>query len=276
MSAENPTPTVPKTLKMLLAGAYARSESGATFAVAGCEIPDASRKDVRDAVRAGATAAVAWSNRDPYNRGQILYRVAEMLDSRRLEFEDMLCSLGISPETAREDLTQAVVTWVHYAGWCDKLGQVLATVNDVPAGMFSCTSVEPLGLVASVFDSAPSVDALSRSVAAALACGNAALVLGGGAWSIPALVFGEVLGVSDVPSGVVQILTTTRPEASRTAAAASQVQGLDLSCAGAGSVELAVAASETFTRVIRKSPADPLAALRWQVERKTFWHPIAR
>jgi acyl-CoA reductase-like NAD-dependent aldehyde dehydrogenase len=276
LSTENLTPTVSKTLKMLLAGAYARSESGATFTIAGYEIPDASRKDVRDAVRAGAGASAGWSARDPYNRGQILYRVAEMLESRRPEFESLLCSLGVSPEAASADLAEAVNTWVHYAGWCDKLGQVLATVNDVPAGMFSCTAVESLGLVAVVFETAPSVAALSRSAAAALACGNAALVVGGGAWSIPALVFGEVLGVSDVPSGVVQILTTTRPETPRTVAAASQVQGLDLSCAGSGSGELAVAAAETFTRVLRKPPSDSLAALRWQVERKTFWHPTAR
>lgn len=265
-----------KTLKMLLNGGYARSESGATFMVSGFELPNASRKDARDAIRAGATAAAAWSARDPYNRGQILYRVAEMLESRRTEFEETLRILGVEENAAAEDLTAAIEAWVHFAGWADKTGQVLATVNDVPSGMVSFTSAEHLGLVGIVCGTRPSFATISVAAAASLAAGNSVVLVGDAAWCVPALLFGEVLGVSDVPSGVVQILSSAREETPRTLAAASQVQGLDLTAAGDQATDLAVLAAETFTRVLRTTPEDSLGRLRWQMERKTFWHPTAR
>jgi len=264
-----------KTVKFYAQGSFLRSESGATFLVSGTEVPDCTRKDVRDAIRAGAAASVGWSARDPYNRGQILYRVAEMLSSRRAEFASILTGSGVEPALAESDVTAAVAHWLHYAGWTDKIGQVLGTVNDVPSGMVSYTSPSSLGLVGAVCGSAPSMADFSAVAASALACGNSAILVGSGAWCPSALVFGEVVATSDVPSGVLQLLSSNRPEAASTLAAASQVQGLDLSLVPDRS-DLAVAAVDTFTRVLRRHPADSLGRLRWQVERRTFWHPVDR
>lgn len=276
---QNTSVLVAKTLKLYINGALARSESGATFAAGGFEVPDASRKDIRDAVRAGASAAAGWSARDPYNRGQIIYRVAEMLEARTEDLAILGECLGQDPAVARADVRQAVDIWVHYAGWADKLGQVLGSVNDVSGPFLSFTSAESLGLVAGVFapDSAPSLAPMSAVIASTLAAGNTSLVIGSGLWSIPALVFAEVLTTSDVPSGVAQIASSNREEAARTAAAASQVSGLDLSLAGGLSESLAVTAAETFTRSLnRPAPLTGVDRLRWQIERRTFWHPTSR
>jgi acyl-CoA reductase-like NAD-dependent aldehyde dehydrogenase len=278
---DNPTNSVlvAKTLKLYINGALTRSESGATFPAGGFEVPDASRKDIRDAVRAGASAAAGWSARDPYNRGQVIYRVAEMLEARTEDFAILGECLGQDPASARADVRQAVDIWVHYAGWADKLGQVLGSVNDVSGPFLSFTSAESLGLVAGIFaaDSAPSLSTLSAVIASSLAAGNTSLVIGSGLWSMPALVFAEVLATSDVPSGVAQIASSTREEAASTAAAASQVSGLDLSLAGNLSGSLAVTAAETFTRSLcRPAPLTGVDRLRWQIERRTFWHPTSR
>ena len=264
-----------KTLKFFAGGAFLRSESGATFSVAGTEVPDCTRKDARDAIRTGASAAVAWSSRDPYNRGQVLYRVAEMLSARREEFVSLLVLSGVDAPAAAADVDDAVSVWVHYAGWTDKIGQVLGTVNDVPSGMVSFTAPTSLGLIAVVCGDAPGLGALSRVAASALACGNAAVLVGSGAWCPSALVFAEVIATSDVPSGVLQLLSSNRAEVASTLAAASQVQGLDLSLVPERA-DLAVAASDTFTRVLRREPSDSLGRLRWQVERRTLWHPVDR
>lgn len=264
-----------KTLKFFSGGAFLRSESGSTFSVTGMEVPDCTRKDARDAIRAGASAAAAWSSRDPYNRGQVLYRVAEMLSARREEFVSLLVLSGVDASTAATDVNDAVAVWVHYAGWTDKVGQVLGTVNDVPSGMVSYTAPTSLGLVAAVCGATQGLSALARVAASALACGNAAVLVGSGAWCPSALVFAEVISTSDVPSGVLQLLSSNRPEVASTLAAASQVQGLDLSLVP-DRADLAVAASETFTRVLRREPSDSLGRLRWQVERRTLWHPVDR
>jgi acyl-CoA reductase-like NAD-dependent aldehyde dehydrogenase len=264
-----------KTLKFYVAGSFLRSESGATFPVAGYEIPNCSRKDARDAIRAGAAAAQGWASRDPYNRGQILYRVAEMLTDRREEFVALLTDLGVDHDAADQDVSDAIAAWVHYAGWTDKLGQVLGCTNDVPSVMVSYTAPTPLGLVVAVCGNAPGLAGLSVTAASALAAGNAVTVTGSSAWSVPALVFAEVAAVSDLPSGVFQVMTSTRPELALTLASASQVQGLDLSLVNDSSA-LAAASVETFTRVLRRVPGDPLGRLRWQVERRTFWHPQSR
>lgn len=271
--------TVAKTFKLYVNGALVRSESGATFPVAGLEIPDASRKDSRDAVRAGANAAPAWAARDAYNRGQVIYRVAEMLEARADEFVALAECLGVPVDEARADVRSAVDVWVHYAGWPDKIGQVFGAVNDVSGPFVSYTSAQPLGLVAVAIDSnaRPLLTDVSAALASALAAGNSVVAVGGGASSVLLLEFAEVLATSDVPPGAVQLLTSARLEALRTIAAASQVRGLDLSLAGEQASTLAVAASETFTRTLRRSVAATGAErLRWQLERRTLWHPTAR
>lgn len=271
--------TVAKTFKLYVNGALVRSESGATFPVAGLELPDASRKDVRDAVRAGANAAAAWAARDAYNRGQVIYRVAEMLETRADEFVALADCLGVPAEEARSDVRNAVDVWVHYAGWPDKIGQVFGVVNDVSGPFVSYTSAQPLGLVAVVLDpqARPALTDISAAIASALAAGNSVIVVGGGAASVPLLEFAEVLATSDVPPAAVQLMTSTRLEAARTLATASQVMGLDLSLAGEQSSSLALAASETFTRTLRRLvTATGADRLRWQLERRTLWHPTAR
>lgn len=271
----SPRVSVAKTLKLFVNGAFVRSESGATTQICGFEIPNGSRKDVRDAIRAGATAFSGWSSRDAYNRGQVLYRVAEMLESRISEFVALQVTLGVPADRALLDVTAAVDVWVHYAGWSDKLGQVFGTVNAVSGSFVSYTAPEPLGLVAVVLDAdvTPSLIALSESIASTLAAGNTSLVFASGLLAPLMLTFAEVLATSDVPAGVVQLVASCRPEAALTAAGASQVVGLDLSYCHIGpAAGLAVQAADTFTRVLRR-PASSVSRLSWQLERKTVWHP---
>lgn len=270
---------VAKTLKCLINGGFARSESGATFPVLGFEVPDASRKDARDSVRAGATASNAWAQRDPYNRGQILYRVAEMLQARADEFVELGVLAGLERTAAALDVERAVDVWVHYAGWSDKVNQVLGSVNDVSGPFVSYTGVQPSGLTVAIVDGNQpfSLETASAMLASSLAAGNAVTLCVSGAWSVPLLVFGEVVGTSDVPAGVIQLLSSSRSETPLTLASASQVSALELTHAGPNAGELAVASTQTLTRVLRSQvPATGLGRIRWQVERRTFWHPTAR
>ena len=274
---------VTKALKLYVNGALIRSESGATFPVACFEVCGASRKDARDAVRAGANAATGWAARDAYNRGQVIYRVAEMFEARAGEFAALLQQLGVDPVTARHDVQRAVDVWVHYAGWSDKVGQVFGSVNDVSGPFVSYTSAQSLGLVAVLVDASTSLSLVevSAALASTLAAGNAAVVCVAGPLAVLMANFAEVLATSDVPAGVVQVLTASRADAARTLAAASQVTGLDLTLAGEEASRFAVSASETFTRALTRTATRPVpvtgaARLRWQLERRTVWHPAAK
>ena len=238
MSAAGGGLGVPKTYKMYVGGAFVRSESGRTYparsaggdllahAVAG------SRKDVRDAVRAARGAQSPWAARTAYNRGQILYRVAEVMDSRRAELIGELARATEGVEAAADPATEvdvAIERWVWYAGWCDKYPQVLGGANPVSGPYFNFTVPEPMGVVGVVApDEAPLAGIVSR-LAPALVPGNAAVVLAGERYPLVAVTLAEILATSDVPAGVVNILTGHRAPLVRALAGHGDVDCVDLS-----------------------------------------------
>jgi len=258
-----PRVNVRKTYKLFIGGAFPRSESGRTFDVNGHNAALASRKDARDAVKAARSAFGKWSGATAYNRGQILYRAAEMLEGRRSEFP-------------AEEVDEAVDRLVWYAGWADKLAQVMGSANPVAAPYFNISSPEPTGVVAVV---APrSFLGLVSVVAPVIVTGNTCVVVTGAA--VEAITFAEVLATSDLPGGVVNILTGHAGEVAPWLASHDDVNGLDLTgVEDAGlAVELERQAGETLKRVLR--PSDP----KWTddpgtgrmtvfLEIKTVWHP---
>jgi acyl-CoA reductase-like NAD-dependent aldehyde dehydrogenase len=257
---------VAKTYKLYVGGAFVRSESGRHDQVHDAEgahvanIPRGSRKDVRDAVKAARGAAGGWSGRTAYNRGQILYRAAEALESRASEFGD--------------DVGDAIDTFVHYAGWTDKLHAVLGTINPVAAPFLSMSTPEPTGVVAVLMAADASLPELVEAIAAPLAAGNVVVVALPEAKPLPGLDLGEVLGVSDIPGGVVNLLSGRASELVPALAAHRDVNAI---VDATGDPELArqidTFASETLKRVLRgeRSPLERLAAL---TEIRTVWHPI--
>ncbi|MBS1715111.1 MAG: aldehyde dehydrogenase family protein [Armatimonadetes bacterium] len=192
--------SVNKTYKMLIGGAFVRSESERTLPTDGANTPRATRKDVRDAVKAARAAWPGWSARTAYNRGQILYRLAEMLEARSGEFEGL----------GNEDPGQAVDLLVHYAGWTDKYAQLLGSVNPVAAPYFDFSVPEPVGVVGAAAESG--LTGVVRALAPAITGGNACIVLAADESAVVACEFGEIVATSDVPAGVVNILTGRQSE----------------------------------------------------------------
>jgi acyl-CoA reductase-like NAD-dependent aldehyde dehydrogenase len=254
--------SVRKTYKLYIGGAFPRSESGRTFEVDGQNMALASRKDARDAVLAARAAFGKWSGATAYNRGQIIYRAAEMLEARRAEFTG--------------DVDDAIDRLVWYAGWADKVAQVTGSANPVAAPYFNISSPEPAGVVAIV---APeSLLALVSVIAPVIITGNTCVVVTSDA--VNAITFAEVLATSDLPGGVVNILTGHAKEVAPWLASHDDVNGLDLTGTGdsALAVELEQQAAETLKRVIRPSTPqwtdDPgLARMTAFLETKTVWHP---
>lgn len=277
---------VPKTYKLYLGGAFPRSESGRTYPVRAADgsflanAAQASRKDVRDAVRAARKGAGAWAKATPYNRGQVIYRTAEMLDARRAEFVDLLGrSRGLAPADARAEVDAATDRIVHYAGWTDKLAAVFGSANPVSAPYFSYSAPEPTGVVGVLAPHGGSLLGLVSVVAPVLAGGNACVVV---IEDDPctAITWAEVLATSDLPAGVVNLLTGRVDELAPHLAAHADVNALDLT--GADSelgADLERAAAETVKRVYasRGTPdfaaAPGTARLRAFQEIKTVWHP---
>lgn len=270
----------PKTPKLFLNGVFTRSESGRTVAVtlvdeSVVEVAVASRKDIRDAVRAGGSAADRWAATGPYLRGQILYRLGEMLAARSEEFDALAAACGLE-QTASEAVDMAI----GCAGWCDKLGLVLGSAPDIP-GHSVATAVRPLGLSVTWLSSDKSLVDLVGAIATALAGGNATLVLAEGAVGLLATSLAEVVATADVPVGVVQLATVTGLEAVATAAGATEVQALDV----VGHTQRAVletAAAQSLTRCrsdrrrVSVEAGDTLAGIRWQVGYTTTWAPTGR
>ena len=307
MSGPDTGLSVPKTYKMYVNGAFVRSESGRTYPAcsAGGELlahaVAGSRKDVRDAVRAARAAQRSWAARSAYNRGQILYRIAEVTDSRRAELIDELgraAGASTSASEAAAEVDVAVDRWVWYAGWCDKYPQILGGANPVAGPYFNFTVPEPMGVVGlAAPDDAPLVGIVSR-LAPAMVSGNTAVVLASESAPLAAVTLAEILATSDVPVGVVNILTGRRTPLVRALAGHGDLDGLDLSgCAPAGAetaaevesgataetaAEAERLASETVTRVVHASPAErrwlePAAQTPYLIsafcEYKTVWHP---
>lgn len=271
---------VAKTYKLYIGGAFVRSESGRSLPseATGHNVPWASRKDLRDAVRAAKAAWPGWAARSGYNRGQILYRMAEMLESRSAAFVSLARDEG-SREPALE-VAAACDRLVHYAGWCDKLEQCLGTVNPVSGPFFGFTFPEPVGVVAQFVGPGAPLLALVSQLAPALAGGNACVVAAHDSAPATACEFGEVLATSDLPPGAANLLAGRQAELLPHAAAHQEVAALELVGLELGPEGLAAAAANVKRVHCREAPdwhseeAYGLAHVERFLEAKSVWHPV--
>ncbi|MCW2787185.1 MAG: Aldehyde dehydrogenase family protein [Marmoricola sp.] len=278
---------VKKTYKLYIDGAFPRSESGRTYVVNDAKgaflanASQASRKDARDAVRAARTAFGGWSSRTAYNRGQVIYRVAEVLESRRDQFEAELRSTeGITAAKARTYVDAAVDRLVWYAGWADKIAQVTGGANPVAGPYFNHSAPEPSGVIAVVAPAGPLLGLVSV-VAPVITTGNTCVVIASEPHPLTAITLAEVMATSDLPGGVVNVLTGSVAEIAPWLASHADVNGLDLT--GVADRELArtleESAAENLKRVRRPGVEDLLAApaldrITKFLETKTVWHPM--
>ena len=296
---------VRKTYKLYIGGKFPRSESGRSYEVyaaptrAGASpkflanASQGSRKDARDAVTAARGAQAGWAGATAYNRGQVLYRVAEVMEGRRAQFvEEVRASEGVSPSKADSLVSQAIDRWVWYAGWSDKLPQVLGGLNPVAGPFFNISAPEPSGVVAVLAPQASSLLGLVSVIAPVIVSGNTVVVITSKERPLPAVTLGECLATSDVPGGVVNLITGDAAEIAPWLASHRDVNGLDLTgAADADGVDwgaLEGAAADTVKRVIR--PAGPgtgavepdfsdepgLGRMTAFLETKTVWHPKGR
>jgi acyl-CoA reductase-like NAD-dependent aldehyde dehydrogenase len=258
---------VRKTYKLFIDGVFPRSESGRTYLAQGANVAQASRKDVRDAVRAARGAQPKWAAMTAYNRGQVLYRLAEMLEARARDFAS-LCS-----GTAEVERSIDRVVW--YAGWSDKLAQVLGSSNPVAGPYFNFTVPEPTGVVGILAPDEPPLAGLISRLVPVLVGGNTAVVVASEPQPLAAIELAEALATSDVPSGVVNILTGERRELAPVLAAHMDVNALDLAVADGQAAELERLAAANVKRVVHGATDDQSP---WEIaaflELKTVWHPI--
>jgi acyl-CoA reductase-like NAD-dependent aldehyde dehydrogenase len=258
---------VKKTYKLFLGGEFPRSESGRTYEAEGQNVARASRKDVRDAVRVARGAQPKWSGMTAYNRGQVLYRAAEMLEARTPEFAALIGD--------EAEVNEAVDRFVWYAGWADKLAQVLGSANPVAGPYFNFTVPEPTGVVGLLAPEEPPLLGLVSRLAPVLVGGNAAVVVASESRPLAAIDLAEVLATSDVPGGVVNVLTGRRGELAPVLAGHMDVNALDLTGADGDVPELERLAAENVKRVVRGSAEEQSP---WEIagflELKTVWHPM--
>jgi len=280
---------VRKTYKLYIGGAFPRSESGRSYVVNDAKgkflanASLASRKDARDAVLAARKAYAGWSARTSYNRGQVVYRVAEVLEGRRAQFvAELRASEGVSEAKANTFVDAAVDRLVWYAGWADKIAQVVGNANPVAGPFFNLSSPEPTGVVAAVAPKGPLLGLVSV-VAPIIVTGNTAVVIASEAHPLTAITLGEVMATSDLPGGVVNLLTGSVAEIAPWLASHMDVNGLDLT--GVTDPELATAleeaAAENLKRVVRPPASTPdwladpgIGRMTAFLETKTVWHPI--
>jgi acyl-CoA reductase-like NAD-dependent aldehyde dehydrogenase len=258
---------VKKTYKLFVGGEFPRSESGRTYEAEGQNVARGSRKDVRDAVRAARGAFPKWAGMTAYNRGQVLYRVAEMMEARRAEFAD-LCS-------GPKEVERSIDRFVWYAGFADKLAQVLGSSNPVAGPYFNFTVPEPQGVVAVLAPEEPALAGLVSRIAPALVGGNAVVAIASESHPLAAIELAEALATADVPGGVVNIVTGLRDELAPVLAAHMDVNALDVTGADGEVAELERLAADNVKRVVRGAADDQSA---WEISRflelKTVWHPI--
>jgi acyl-CoA reductase-like NAD-dependent aldehyde dehydrogenase len=279
---------VRKTYKLFIGGAFPRSESGRSYPVVSASgdflanAALASRKDVRDAVKAARAAVGPWSGATAYNRGQILYRIAEMLEGRRAQFIDEVRAGEGGGKSAAESIVDAAIDrWVWYAGWSDKVAQVYGNANPVAGPFFNLTTPEPTGVVGVIAPGGSSLLGLVSVVAPAIVTGNTAVVLTSEDRPLPSITLAEVLATSDLPGGVINLLTGRVAETAPWLASHLDVNALDL--AGVSDATLAmqleVAAADNLKRVLRPVPDEDWAAepaldrMLAFLEPKTVWHP---
>jgi acyl-CoA reductase-like NAD-dependent aldehyde dehydrogenase len=287
---------VRKTYKLYIGGAFPRTESGRSYLVSatdGTPLANAnrgSRKDLRDAVRAARKAFPGWAERTAMNRGQVLYRVAELMEGRRDQFVDEVAQAeGVTPARAREAVVRAIDRWVWYAGWADKIAQVLGASNPVAAPYFNFTIPEPTGVVGVVASEASSLLGLVSRLAPPLVAGNAVVVLASEARPLPAITLTEVLATSDVPAGVVNVITGRKKELVPVLAAHVDVDAIDVwGVPDELRIDTELAAADSVKRIARRPRGATDARFDWLddaaaerpewiaafLEMKTVWHPI--
>jgi len=277
---------VPKTYKLYIGGKFPRSESGRVYEIRThtgeflANAARASRKDARDAVLAARAALGGWAGATAYNRGQVLYRIAELLEGRRAQFvNELVHTEGVSAAAAGAQVDEAIDRWVWYAGWADKYAQVAGNANPVSGPYFNISVPEPTGIVAIIApQTGGSLLGFVSAVAPALVAGNTVVVVASESAPLAAVSLGEVLATSDVPGGVVNILTGSPAEIAPWLASHSDVNALDL--VGAGGldwVDLQITAAETLKRVLPPETgpdavAPSLARIVAFTETKTVWH----
>jgi acyl-CoA reductase-like NAD-dependent aldehyde dehydrogenase len=278
---------VRKTYKLYIGGAFPRSESGRSYVVTDhkggflANAAMASRKDARDAVTAARKAFGGWSGATAYNRGQVLYRVAELMEGRRDQFAAEVRSAdGLGARQAEAAVDAAIDRWVWYAGWSDKIAQVRGAANPVAGPYFNFSLPEPTGVVAVIAPEASSLLGFVSVVAPAIVTGSTVVALASERGPLPAVTLSEVLATSDVPGGVVNVLTGRTAEVAPWLASHMDVNAIDLAAAPAGLADdLATAAAENLKRVVRSAEADwtvtpGLQRMLAYLETKTVWHPI--
>jgi acyl-CoA reductase-like NAD-dependent aldehyde dehydrogenase len=258
---------VRKTYKLYIGGAFPRSESGRTYEAEGQNVARASRKDARDAVVAARAAQPKWAGATAYNRGQVLYRVAEMMEARVAELAE-LCS-------GRDEVERSIDRVVWYAGFADKLAQVLGSTNPVAGPYFNFTLPEPTGVVAIVAPDEPALEGLVSRLAPALTGGNAVVAVASEVRPLAAIELAEVIATSDVPGGIVNLLTGYSAELAPWLASHMDVNAIDVTGADGLRADLERAAAENVKRVVSgKADGQSLAEISSFLEFKTVWHPI--
>jgi len=270
----------PKTYKLYSGGAFVRSESGRVYPVAGADggtvrVAQASRKDLRDAVAKARGASGGWARSTAYLRGQILYRVAEMLDGRRDQFVAELENGGTDTYDAAAEVDDAVDAWVYWAGWTDKLTQVLGGVNPVAGPFLNVSTPEPTGVVGVIAPATRPLAGLSELLAPVLCGGNTAVVLASETSPFAPLTFGEVLATSDVPGGVANLLVGSVAELAPWLADHHDVDALDISGVDdpATVADLTARSADNLKRVARTGGARTPRTAGEFLELKTVWHP---
>jgi aldehyde dehydrogenase (NAD+) len=285
---------VTKTPKVYIGGQFIRSESGRVFpvqkknGVVGAllgNIPQCTRKDLRNAVEASAKAGPDWAARTPYNRGQIIYRLGEMLEARSAEMAESLVISGAATKSAAtKEVAASVDRLIYYAGWSDKYEQVLGNTNPVAGPFFNFTVAEPMGIVGIIAGDAQPLLGLLSQIAPVIVAGNTVVALASEQFPYPAIVLGEMLATSDLPGGVVNILTGFRKELVPTFATHTHIRGVSAVVSQEEKKQLQTGAAESIKRVRAKKRDDSLDwsddksqsvyEIRDFVEFKTTWHPI--
>ena len=281
---------ITKTPKVYVGGAFIRSESARVFPIkdaAGAffaNIPQCTRKDLRNAVEAAAKAGPGWAKRTAYNRGQILYRLGEMLEARAAELADALGLGGATPAAAAREVAATVDRLVHYAGWTDKYEQVLGNVNPVAAPYFNFTVTEPMGIVGVIAPDEAPLLALISLIAPAITSGNTVVALASTTQPYPAILLGEMLATSDLPGGVVNLLTGFRKEMIPTFATHTHLRAISAVVNADERKALALGAADSVKRThLLKAEekidwfaetAQSVYAIRDTLEFKTTWHPV--
>jgi len=280
--------SVHRTYKLAIGGAFPRSESGRTYEILDADgrflanAAQASRKDVRDAVVAARAAQTGWAGATAFNRGQVLHRIAELLESRRSQFVEEITALTGDGGAAEQEVDAAIDRWVWYAGWTDKFTQIAGSVNPVAGPFFNLSVPEPVGVVGIIAPQTPSLLGLASVLAPVLVSGSTAVVVASELHPLPSITLAEVLATSDVPAGVVNVLTGRTAELAPVLAGHLDVDGLDLAgLVGTETRDLEIAAAENVKRVLTPPAVAPdWAATPPGVRRivawtdvKTVWHP---